>query len=122
MSVHSIKIIDNKRILLTNDEWKFYKSLCKAYETDNQRGEEFFKEHFETNKHGILTFVRPPHKRYSSLEIYTFLVSIMINQHLRLMQSQVDTLIKEATKKYGEIVEQVTQSAKLAETPPHKEK
>ncbi len=122
MSTHNIKIIDNKKILMSHDEWKYYKNLCRAYDTDYQKGEEFFREHFETNSSGVITFVRPPHKKYSSLEIYTFLISIMINQHLRLMHDQVDSLVKEAGEKYREMVQALPMAAKIEEPKSLKEK
>jgi hypothetical protein len=90
------RIIDNKKVLITDDEYSFYEVICKGYNRPNFEGKELFQDHFEANENGIIIFVKPPHKKYSSLEVYTFLVSIMVNQQLRLAQDQVQTLINEA--------------------------
>lgn len=91
-----IRIIDNKRIFLTNSEYEMYQKICRSYDRPNFKGEELFREHFETNREGIITFVFPPTKRYTSLEVYCFLLSIMVNQHLRLVHEQTNALVKEA--------------------------
>lgn len=101
------RIIDNKRIELTNDEWTSYQKICRSYDRPNFRGEELFKDHFETNEHGTIIFVRPPEKKYSSLEVFCFLISIMTNQHLRLMREQATMMVKEAGKKIDELVQDV---------------
>jgi|1_EtaG_2_1085319.scaffolds.fasta_scaffold02971_7 hypothetical protein len=103
----SVRIIDSKKIRLTNDEWVFYEKLCRAYDDTHRKGSDFFREHFETNSEGIIVFVRPPHNKFSSLEIYCFLVSIMHNQHLRLVHAQADALVEEATVKYQALVDRV---------------
>jgi len=101
------RIIDNKRIEITNDEWSAYQKICRSYDRPNSRGEELFKEHFETNEHGTIIFVRPPEKRYSSMEVFCFLISIMNNQHLRIGQEQAAMMVKEASKKINELVQTV---------------
>jgi hypothetical protein len=90
------RIIDNKKVLITDDEYAFFEEICKGYDRPNFNGKDLFQDHFEANENGIIIFVKPPHKKYSSLEVYTFLVSIMVNQQLRLAQDQVQTLINEA--------------------------
>ena len=42
-----MKIINNKRIDITEDEYKTYKEICRAYDRDNFQGEELFKDHFQ---------------------------------------------------------------------------
>lgn len=101
------RVIDNKRIDLTNDEWDMYQKICRSYDRPNFQGEELFKDHFETNEHGIITFVLPPQKKYSSLEVFCFLLSIMNNQQNRIIQEQFQMLIKEAGKKIEGLVQDV---------------
>jgi len=101
------RIVDNKRIDLTNDEWLSYQKICRSYDRPNSRGEELFKDHFETNEHGTIIFVRPPEKRYSSMEVFCFLISIMNNQHLRIGQEQAAMMVKEAGQKIEELVQTV---------------
>lgn len=117
MSEPTVKIVDNKRILITSDEYSMYEKICRSYDAEHRKGEDFFRDHFETNGEGIIVFVKPPHNRYSSLEIYCFLVSLMVNQHLRVAQDQCTKLISEATEKYKEVVKDYSEKmdAKLIE-------
>lgn len=94
-----IRIIDNKKVLMMPDEYALYQEICKAYDRPNFNGKDLFQDHFETNDSGIILFVKPPHKKYSSLEVFTFLVSLQVNQQLRVAQDQVFSLVKEAEKK-----------------------
>ena len=105
-----IRIVDHKKIELSNDEFAAYESLCRSYDRPNFKGEELFKDHFEVNNHGVIIFVRPPHKRYSSLEVYCFLISIMVNQHLRVVHEQTQTLVTEAREKINELVAEKKES------------
>jgi len=103
----TVRIIDNKKVLMTPDEYQFYEHICTGYNRPNFQGSELFQDHFEVNDDGIIIFVKPPHKKYSSLEVFTFLVSLMVNQQLRIAQGQVQTLIDEGRKKYQEELAEV---------------
>lgn len=81
---------------LTDDEWKIYQEICRSYDRPNFKGEDLFRELFETNGDGIITFVRPPTRNFSSMEVFLFLISIMTNQHLRLCHEQVEALCRES--------------------------
>jgi hypothetical protein len=94
------KIIDNKKVLMTNDEYNIYQEICKGYDRPNFQGKDLFQDHFEVNDDGIIIFVKPPHKKYSSMEVFTFLISLMVNQQLRLAQDQIFSLVQEAEKAY----------------------
>jgi hypothetical protein len=103
----TIRIIDHKKIWVTPDEYRYYEEICRGYDRPNFKGEELFQDHFETNDDGVIIFVKPPHKRYSSMEVYTFLVSLQVNQQLRIVQDQVESLILEADKKFKEKLEEI---------------
>lgn len=107
------RIIDNKRLLITDDEFNMYQKICRSYDAQHRKGEDYFKDHFETNGEGIIIFVKPPHNKYSSMEIYCFLVSLMVNQHLRNVQDQNVKLLEEASVKFKELADRV--ETKLAE-------
>lgn len=104
-----IKLIDHKRIDMTNDEFSAYKALCRSYDDSkaNRKGEDLFIDHFEVNGDGIITFVKPPNKRYSSLEVYCFLISIQVNQHLRINREQCVSMVNEANAKLQPLVEEL---------------
>lgn len=100
------KIIDFKRVDITDDEYSLYLSICESYNTETNQGKDLFINHFEVNEHGIITMVRPMKGRFSSLEVYTFLLSLMTNQHLRVMHKQVETLMKESAQKIFEVMDE----------------
>lgn len=95
----SIRIIDNKKVSLTHDEFLAYEEICRGYDRPNFKGNDLFQDHFEVNDDGIILFVKPPQKKYSSMEVFTFLLSIMVNQQLRISQDQVHTLVEEIKNK-----------------------
>ena len=88
------RIIDNKRIDLTDAEWNLYQEICTSYDGAYRNGKDMFVGLFETNEDGIIVFLKPPTNKYSSMEVYMFLVGIMVHQHLGTACDQVDVLIK----------------------------
>ena len=96
----SLRIIDKKKIDLTDDEYNMYKSIVQAYtKPPYQRGEDFFIDLFETDEDGIIIFLKPPLDRHISFEIFLFMMSVFQAQHLRLMHSKVNEFIDEAKQK-----------------------
>lgn len=99
-----IKIIDNHRIEMTNDEWKAYEEICKAYdEPPAQRGRDLFAGLFETDENGMIVFLRPPHNRVCTFEIYLFMMSLMTHQWLRKGNSAIETAVKKLDEKMKEV-------------------
>lgn len=99
-----IRIIDNKKIDLTDDEWSLYEQICKSYDVENRgvRGKDLFIDLFETNENGIIIFLKPP-QNYTSMEVYMFLVGIMIHQHLGIASDYIDRLAIKMDEKIKEI-------------------
>lgn len=99
----SIKIIDNKRIDLTVDEWNMYQKIVRSYTTATSKGEDLFIDLFETDEHGIITFLKPPSKRQTSLEVFLFLMAVFQHQHLRVMYARIDDMWLQIKGKMEEI-------------------
>lgn len=95
-----IRIIDNRKIDLTEDEWKIYQKICRAYDIDKRdiKGEDLFTDLFETDKNGIITFLKPP-TTVTSMEVFLFLVSVMVHQHLGTACDHIDQEIAEMHQK-----------------------
>lgn len=93
-----IKIIDNKKVRLTEAEYNLYKSIASSYDRpDGFKGSELFKELFETDNNGNIIFIRPPpNNRPVTMEVYMFLISIMVHQHIGGACFEVDEFLKEA--------------------------
>lgn len=96
-----LRVIDNKRIDLTDAEWQLYQSICKSYDDDrlHRKGSDLFVGLFETNKDGIIIFLRPPTQKFSSMEVYMFLIGVMVHQHLGTACDQVDALAQRLLEK-----------------------
>lgn len=97
-----MKIIDNKKIDLTDDEWDMYQKIVKSYTNLTNKGEDLFIDLFETNDDGIIVFLKPPSKRQTSLEVFLFLMSVFQHQHLRLMYKQVNDMCEQMKNKINE--------------------
>jgi len=95
----SMRIIDNKKIDMTDSEWDMYQKIVRSYTSPTNKGEDYFIDLFETNEDGIIIFLKPPSRRQTSLEVFLFLMSLMSHQHLRLMHEQVDDVVKQLNEK-----------------------
>ena len=104
-----IRIIDNKKVELTEDEWQMYRKIVASYtKPPYQKGEDYFIDLFETDNDGIIIFLKPPSQRQVSLEIFLYCMSIMQNQHLRQVHNQVDILCKKMEGKIKELDEKLS--------------
>jgi hypothetical protein len=94
----AIRVIDNKKVEMTEDEWAMYQKIVRSYTDLTGKGEDLFIDLFESDNAGTIIFLRPPSKRRTSLEVFLFLMSLMQHQHLRLMHAQVDEVLAEVRK------------------------
>ena len=104
-----IKVVDNKKIDMTDDEWNLYQKIVKSYTTITNKGEDLFIDLFETNEDGIIVFLKPPSRRQTSLEIFLFLMSLQAHQHLRLMHAQITDICDQMKQKMQELDQKMEQ-------------
>lgn len=100
------RIINNKRIELTDDEFKLYQEICKSYDRPNFKGSDLFVDLFETDENGIITFLKPP-TQFTSMEVFLFMMSVFCHQHVRQMYDRTDDIclqLKEKIKKADELI------------------
>lgn len=102
-----LRLINNKRIDLTQEEFDLYEQLCKTYSRDHFDGKDLFVNLFETDKDGLIIFLRPPTATFS-MEIVIFLQNIMTHQHLRKIYKEHE----EALKEFNELKELLNQLRK----------
>lgn len=98
-----IKIIDNKKVAMTPEEWEMYQSICRSYDRSNFKGEDLFKDLFESNEEGVITFLKPPSSRYTSIEVFLFVIALFQHQHMRQMYGQLQNLMGEVKGKLSEL-------------------
>lgn len=108
-----LRIIDNKRVELTDSEWKIYHKICKSYDRRNFSGKDLFKGLFETDENGIIICLIPPISKYSSMEVFMFLASVMIHQHLGLAVRQTDSLAEEMRVKMSQLDKRMAEMDKI---------
>ena len=93
-----IRIIDYKKVDLTDDEYQMYQNICRSYDRPNFKGEDLFRDIFETDDDGFIVFLKPPTKHFTSMEVFLFVCSIMQHQHLRRLEQRVDDAIERMEK------------------------
>jgi hypothetical protein len=98
-----IKIIDNKKVDMTQDEFDLYYSICRSYDRPNFKGEDLFKDLFESDDLGRIIFLKPPSTRHTSMEVFLFISILMQQQHIRSMQFQVSNMCKMMKEKIDEV-------------------
>lgn len=91
-----IRIIDHKKVALTNDEYKLFQEICAAYDRPKFKGVDLFKDLFESDDRGRVLFIRPPNKNYSSHEVIYFLITVMTHQYLSDSCAAVESFLQEA--------------------------
>lgn len=99
----AIKIVDNKKLEMTKDEAEMFHRICKSYDDVSFRGSDLFVDLFESDDNGIIVFLRPPNKRATTLEAYLFLVSLMVQQHLRIIHNDAADMANQIKIKMREL-------------------
>ncbi len=103
----TIRVVDNKKLDMTDSEWTMYQKIVQSYTTVSNKGEDYFIDLFESNDDGIIIFLKPPSRRQTSLEVFLFLMSLQCHQHLRLMHEEVADVCKQINNKMGELDEKM---------------
>lgn len=92
------RIIGNKKIDLTDAEFKLYQDISRSYDKPNFKGSQLFVDLFETNEDGIITFLKPPSK-FTSMEVFLYMMSVFCHQHLREMYKKTDEICDQLNQK-----------------------
>ena len=107
-----IRIIDHKKIDITDDEWNLYQEICHSYDRPNFKGSSLFSEIFETNENGIIIFLRPPTK-FTSMEVFMFMMSVTMHQHIREMYKEANNIKIQLGTLQEQLSAQVAEKLKL---------
>lgn len=101
----TIRIVDCKKLDMTEDEYALYQKIVRSYTTATNKGEDLFIDLFESDEEGIIIFLKPPSRRQSTLEVFLFLMALFQHQHLRLMHNEVSSVCDQMKKKMQELDE-----------------
>ncbi|MFZ4795879.1 MAG: hypothetical protein ACOYMA_00200 [Bacteroidia bacterium] len=96
------RVIDNKKVDMTNEEYNDYIRICKSYDRPHFKGEELFKDLFETNETGKIIYIKSLNNRQFTFEVIFFIMNLMQNQWLRVMTETVADFMKVSSKRIDE--------------------
>ncbi len=112
----TLRILNNKRIEMTEDEYRIYEGIVESYSKDNFDGKQLFDNLFETDKDGLIVCLKPPTKTFS-FEVVTFLQNLMLHQHLRKIYSDFSSEIKEVRELKNELKELISKAKTSSDVP-----
>ena len=89
------KVIDYKKIDISNDEYNYYKHLVEVFsdEEKNIKGTIYFKDLFDVDKSGLITLIKT--EKSVPWAILFFVQQLMVSQRLRFVDD-----INKALKKF----------------------
>lgn len=109
----TFRVIDNKRVELSDDEWRMYQDICRSYDKPNFKGKDLFIGLFETDPEtGVIIFLRPPSQQFTTFEVFLFLMSVMQHQHIRVMYGRVDSIVQDLTQLKQDLKNEIEQAKK----------
>lgn len=98
-----IRVVNSKKLEMSDDEWNMYQEIVKSYTTITNKGSDLFQDLFDTNDKGIITFLKPPSKRQTTMEVFLFLMSVCQHQHIRLMYEEVNNITAQMNEKLKQL-------------------
>lgn len=101
------RIIDHKQVDLSDDEWRLYQEICKSYDKPTAPGKQLFSDLFEVDDNGIIIFIKPPRSKFTTMEIWLFIMSIFCHQHIREMYKIGDSISVQLKKKMDLLDEKI---------------
>lgn len=97
----SIRIVHNKKLSMTDQEWEAYSNICRAYDRPNFKGDDLFIDLFDTDKHGNITFIKSP-SRQTSMEVFLFVCALYTHQGRRILEVKEEQRLEELSRKFEE--------------------
>ena len=83
------RIIDYKRVDITDEEYSYYQQIVNEFSDGVYSGSEQFRDTFEVDNDGLIYLIKPPLKKATPWVVIVFLQNLMINQRLRKIEDLV---------------------------------
>lgn len=80
-----IRAVAYQKVEMTDQEFTYYKELIEQFTNDKDNGEDFFKDLFESDEEGFITFIKP--NKPTPWAIIFFVQQLMITQRLRVIDN-----------------------------------
>jgi len=87
-----MKIIDYKKVDMTDEEFAYYQNLVKEFTLGTYDGKEQFRDLFETDEDGCIMMIHPSLQKEIAWSVLFFIQNLMINQRLRRMEKVIEKL------------------------------
>ena len=84
-----------------------YQKIVRSYTNATNKGEDLFKNLFETDENGLIMFLKPPTQFRTTFEVFLFLMSVFQHQHVRVMYNQVEDVCQQMKDKMRELDEKM---------------
>lgn len=84
------QIIDHKSVDITDEEYSYYKKLVDEFTIGMAHGRDQFRDLFDVDDDGCITFVHPPIRKQIGWGVLFFVQNLMINQRIRRLERQVE--------------------------------
>jgi len=88
------QIIDHKAVDMADEEYAYYKKLVEEFTVGMANGKEQFRDLFDVDGDGCITFIHPPIRKEIGWGVLFFVQNLMINQRIRRMERQVGQWVK----------------------------
>jgi len=92
------RIVDHKKVDMTDEEHAYYRKLVNAFED----GPSSFRDLFDVDADGCISFIRPPVGRQVPWAVIIFLQNLMINQHERRRDAILEQRLAEIERRLSE--------------------
>ncbi|MHA2216333.1 MAG: hypothetical protein ACXACY_10365 [Candidatus Hodarchaeales archaeon] len=89
----SFRVIDYKKIDMTDLEYEYYQQIVEEFSDGQYSGKEQFRDIFDVDGDGCIVSIRPPVKKQVAWAVIFFLQNLMINQRLRRMEEKIGSAL-----------------------------
>jgi len=89
------KVIAFKQVDITEEEYSYYLRLVEQFTTPTYDGKEQFRDIFDVDEDGCISFIRPPLSKQVGWGVLFFLQNLMINQRLRRIEKKIEEKIND---------------------------
>lgn len=88
-----IRVIDYKKVDMTDEEFDYYTRLVKEFTYGTYNGKDQFHDLFDVDDDGCISIINPPFRKDVSWAVIFFIQNLMINQRIRRMELKIKEIL-----------------------------
>ena len=85
----ALHVVDYKQVDMMDEEFEYYEKLIQEFTSGAYLGKDQFRDVFEVDGDGCITFIHPPIKKQIAWAVLFFIQNLMINQRLRRIERRL---------------------------------